>query len=81
MGELFFGRGVRAISLPDIRPQPAIAQTYFSNPEKRTRADIDSSNASLRGTLKSLQVSARASLCGPKFPLFTHLIICALGNP
>ena len=34
-----------------------IATTYFSDPEKRTQADVDSSNASLRGTLRSLQVS------------------------
>ncbi|KAJ8582493.1 hypothetical protein M405DRAFT_937743 [Rhizopogon salebrosus TDB-379] len=39
------------------REWPAIAQTYFSDPTKRTRADVDSSNASLRGTLKSLQSS------------------------
>ncbi|TDL23245.1 hypothetical protein BD410DRAFT_747294 [Rickenella mellea] len=39
------------------REWPAITQTYFSNPEKRSRADVDSSNASLRGTLKSLQSS------------------------
>ena len=37
--------------------QPSIAQAYFSDPEKRSRTDIESSNASLRGTLKSLQVS------------------------
>ncbi|KAJ7600622.1 ubiquitin elongating factor core-domain-containing protein [Mycena floridula] len=36
---------------------PGIAQAYFSEPEKRTRDDVDSSNASLRGTLKSLQAS------------------------
>ncbi|OAX40417.1 hypothetical protein K503DRAFT_791386 [Rhizopogon vinicolor AM-OR11-026] len=39
------------------REWPAITQTYFSDPTKRTRADVDSSNASLRGTLKSLQSS------------------------
>ncbi|KAJ7095825.1 ubiquitin elongating factor core-domain-containing protein [Mycena belliarum] len=39
------------------REWPGIAQTYFSEPDKRTRDDIDSSNASLRGTLKSLQSS------------------------
>jgi hypothetical protein len=36
--------------------QPSIAQTYFSEPEGRTRNDVESSYASLRGTLKSLQV-------------------------
>lgn len=40
-----------------VRQQPGIAQTYFSDPTKRSRADIESSNASLRGTLKSLQAS------------------------
>lgn len=36
--------------------QPAIAKSYFTESEKRTQADIESSFASLRGTLKSLQV-------------------------
>ncbi|KAF8798969.1 hypothetical protein BYT27DRAFT_7202705 [Phlegmacium glaucopus] len=36
---------------------PGIAQTYFSEPERRSRDDIESSFASLRGTLKSLQSS------------------------
>ncbi|EGN98229.1 hypothetical protein SERLA73DRAFT_109617 [Serpula lacrymans var. lacrymans S7.3] len=36
---------------------PIIAQTYFSDPTKRTKADVESSYASLRGTLKSLQSS------------------------
>ncbi|KIL63235.1 hypothetical protein M378DRAFT_79950 [Amanita muscaria Koide BX008] len=39
------------------REWPGIAQMYFSEPEKRTRNDIESSFASLRGTLKSLQAS------------------------
>jgi ubiquitin conjugation factor E4 B len=39
---------------------PSIAQTYFSDVEKRPRADVESSTASLRGTLKSLQVSSLA---------------------
>ncbi|KAG1788098.1 ubiquitin elongating factor core-domain-containing protein [Suillus plorans] len=39
------------------REWPGIAQIYFSDPTKRSRADVDSSNASLRGTLKSLQSS------------------------
>jgi ubiquitin conjugation factor E4 B len=34
---------------------PYIANTYFSDIERRTRADVDASWASLRGTLKSLQ--------------------------
>ncbi|KAG2356286.1 ubiquitin elongating factor core-domain-containing protein [Suillus spraguei] len=41
------------------REWPGIAQTYFSDPTKRSRADVDSSNASLRGTLKSLQARDR----------------------
>ncbi|EIW81074.1 hypothetical protein CONPUDRAFT_55967 [Coniophora puteana RWD-64-598 SS2] len=39
------------------REWPSIAQTYFSEPTKRTRQDVDASNASLRGTIKSLQNS------------------------
>ncbi|KAH7885208.1 ubiquitin elongating factor core-domain-containing protein [Phlebopus sp. FC_14] len=39
------------------REWPSIAQTYFSEPEKRSRNDIESSYASLRGTMKSLQSS------------------------
>ncbi|KAJ6585038.1 ubiquitin elongating factor core-domain-containing protein [Mycena capillaripes] len=39
------------------REWPSIAQAYFSDPDKRSRDDVDSSNASLRGTLKSLQSS------------------------
>ncbi|KAJ7107276.1 ubiquitin elongating factor core-domain-containing protein [Mycena crocata] len=39
------------------REWPGIAQAYFSDPDKRSRDDIDSSNASLRGTMKSLQSS------------------------
>ncbi|KAJ7212066.1 ubiquitin conjugation factor E4, partial [Mycena pura] len=39
------------------REWPSIAQAYFSDPDKRTRDDIESSNASLRGTMKSLQSS------------------------
>ncbi|KAG1881945.1 ubiquitin elongating factor core-domain-containing protein [Suillus tomentosus] len=39
------------------REWPGIAQIYFSDPTKRSRVDVDSSNASLRGTLKSLQSS------------------------
>lgn len=38
------------------REWPSIADTYFSDVEKRSRADVESSTASLRGTLKSLQV-------------------------
>ncbi|KAG2129448.1 ubiquitin elongating factor core-domain-containing protein [Suillus clintonianus] len=47
------------------REWPGIAQTYFSDPTKRSRADVDSSNASLRGTLNSLQSSL--------FQIFTTL--------
>lgn len=36
--------------------QPGLARTYFADAEKRSRADVESSFASLRGTLKSLQV-------------------------
>ncbi|PAV17237.1 ubiquitin conjugation factor E4 [Pyrrhoderma noxium] len=34
-----------------------IANAFFSEPEKRTSLDVDSSNANLRGTLKSLQAT------------------------
>ncbi|KZS93697.1 hypothetical protein SISNIDRAFT_485310 [Sistotremastrum niveocremeum HHB9708] len=36
---------------------PTISKTYFSEPEKRTRADVDASNTSLRATLHNLQTS------------------------
>ena len=36
--------------------QSKVASTYFSEPEKRTRDDIESTYASLRATLKTLQV-------------------------
>ncbi|KAG6812561.1 hypothetical protein H0H92_002213 [Tricholoma furcatifolium] len=39
------------------REWPALGQSYFSEPEKRSRDDVESSFASLRGTLKSLQSS------------------------
>ncbi|KAF5369482.1 hypothetical protein D9758_002753 [Tetrapyrgos nigripes] len=39
------------------REWPGISQTYFSDPDKRSRDDVESSYASLRGTLKSLQNS------------------------
>ncbi|ESK87147.1 ubiquitin fusion degradation protein [Moniliophthora roreri MCA 2997] len=39
------------------REWPGIAKTYFSEPEKQTRGDLESTYASLRGTLKSLQNS------------------------
>ncbi|KAF9030215.1 hypothetical protein BDZ89DRAFT_1091648 [Hymenopellis radicata] len=39
------------------REWPGIAKSYFSEPEKRSRNDIESSYSSLRGTLKSLQSS------------------------
>ncbi|KAF9221552.1 hypothetical protein BS17DRAFT_784937 [Gyrodon lividus] len=39
------------------REWPSVAQTYFSEPSKRTRNDVESSSASLRGTVKSLQSS------------------------
>ena len=38
------------------REWPQIAKTYFENAQKRTRADVDGSNTSLRTTLNSLQV-------------------------
>lgn len=41
--------------------QPVITQTYFSEPDKRSRTDIESSFASLRGTMKSLQVWPHSS--------------------
>ncbi|KAG5651652.1 hypothetical protein H0H81_007932 [Sphagnurus paluster] len=39
------------------REWPVLAQSYFSEPDKRSRDDVESSFASLRGTLKSLQSS------------------------
>ncbi|OSX59930.1 hypothetical protein POSPLADRAFT_1066990 [Postia placenta MAD-698-R-SB12] len=39
------------------REWPAIANTYYSKPKERSQGDIESSTASLRGTLKSLQSS------------------------
>ncbi|PFH54088.1 hypothetical protein AMATHDRAFT_136414 [Amanita thiersii Skay4041] len=39
------------------REWPGISRMYFSEPEKRTRNDVESSFASLRGTMKSLQSS------------------------
>ncbi|KAG6890617.1 hypothetical protein C0995_006593 [Termitomyces sp. Mi166 len=39
------------------REWPALGTSYFSDPEKRSRDDVESSFASLRGTLKSLQSS------------------------
>ncbi|KZS93704.1 hypothetical protein SISNIDRAFT_474241 [Sistotremastrum niveocremeum HHB9708] len=39
------------------REWPTISKTYFSEPEKRTRADVDASNTSLRATLHNLQTS------------------------
>ncbi|KAJ2929740.1 hypothetical protein H1R20_g7339, partial [Candolleomyces eurysporus] len=39
------------------REWPAISKSYFTEPEKRSREDVDSSFATLRGTLKSLQSS------------------------
>ena len=35
---------------------PAISESYFSDLDRKSRADVESSTASLRGTLKSLQV-------------------------
>jgi ubiquitin conjugation factor E4 B len=50
---------------------------YFSDPEKRSRDDIDSSNASLRGTLKSLQVRRGSIL---RDLLIELLLVLALPN-
>ena len=35
---------------------PTISETYFGDLDRKSRADVESSTASLRGTLKSLQV-------------------------
>lgn len=35
---------------------PTISETYFADLDRKSRADVESSTASLRGTLKSLQV-------------------------
>ncbi|KAG8932849.1 hypothetical protein FRC03_000161 [Tulasnella sp. 419] len=40
-----------------LREWPRIAETYFSEPEKRTQVDIDSTNKNLRSTLGVLQQS------------------------
>ncbi|KAF7298968.1 U-box domain-containing protein [Mycena indigotica] len=37
------------------REWPSVAQAYFTDPEKRSRDDVNSSFASLRGSMKSLQ--------------------------
>ncbi|KZT09134.1 uncharacterized protein LAESUDRAFT_801836 [Laetiporus sulphureus 93-53] len=39
------------------REWPTIANTYYSKPKDRSASDVESSTASLRGTLKSLQSS------------------------
>ncbi|KAF7288510.1 U-box domain-containing protein [Mycena chlorophos] len=39
------------------REWPSVAQAYFTDPEKRSRDDVNSSFASLRGSMKSLQSS------------------------
>ncbi|KAF8606876.1 hypothetical protein BDV93DRAFT_488785 [Ceratobasidium sp. AG-I] len=39
------------------REWPSIAQSYYSEPEKRTRSDLDSTNTNLRATLVNLQQS------------------------
>ncbi|KAF8558253.1 hypothetical protein OG21DRAFT_1455716 [Imleria badia] len=39
------------------REWPTIAESYFSEPTKRSRNDVESSTTSLRGTVKSLQSS------------------------
>ena len=43
---------------------PTIPETYFGDLDKRSRADVESSTASLRGTLKSLQVSLQNDVYG-----------------
>ncbi|EPT05311.1 hypothetical protein FOMPIDRAFT_1045367 [Fomitopsis schrenkii] len=48
------------------REWPSIANTYYSKPKDRSQADITSSTASLRGTLKSLQ--------GSLFNIFNALV-------
>ncbi|KAG8684545.1 hypothetical protein FRC09_015315, partial [Ceratobasidium sp. 395] len=39
------------------REWPSIAQSYFSEPEKRTHSDLESTNTNLRATLVNLQQS------------------------
>ncbi|KAH7915426.1 ubiquitin elongating factor core-domain-containing protein [Hygrophoropsis aurantiaca] len=48
------------------REWPSIGLTYFSDPSKRSKNDVDSTYASLRGTLKSLQ--------GSLFNIFNTLV-------
>lgn len=53
------------------RDWPYIAKAYFSEVEKRSQGDVDSSFASLRGTLKSLQ--------GSLFGIFNALVRAGAG--
>ncbi|KAF8579833.1 hypothetical protein K439DRAFT_1522775 [Ramaria rubella] len=48
------------------REWPQVAGTYFSDPLKRARQDVDSSNSSLRATLQSLQ--------GALFQIFNSIV-------
>ena len=43
---------------------PAVLEAYFGELDKRSRSDVESSTASLRGTLKSLQVGLQGELHG-----------------
>ncbi|KAG6820711.1 hypothetical protein H0H93_012764 [Arthromyces matolae] len=53
------------------REWPSLGLSYFSDPEKRSRDDIESSFASLRGTLKSLQLKLQQSSL---FQIFNTLV-------
>ncbi|KAG9122026.1 hypothetical protein FRC07_001760, partial [Ceratobasidium sp. 392] len=50
---------IESVSLlgPLARLSPSIAQSYFSEPEKRTHSDLESTNTNLRATLVNLQQS------------------------
>jgi ubiquitin conjugation factor E4 B len=72
---VFAREWVRVISCPTwldrIVPQPSIAKSYFSNPQARSRNDVESSNSSLRSTLNTLQVRTTLQRIG-----FIYLLLC-----
>jgi ubiquitin conjugation factor E4 B len=50
---------------------PTVSESYFGDLDKKSRADVESSTASLRGTLKSLQVC----------PAVCVLVVSLRGSP
>lgn len=56
------GKGYLCLKLREVAQcilKPSIAESYFTKPKGRPSTDVQSAMASLRGTLKSLQVSHR----------------------